>query len=170
MSFLQKDNALWALLSGVAADEGAELYDAELLTPGNLRVALAAKDSQPGPGRKNVSSGDCSRVCRRLMIVFQAEGKKYGLTPEPEIDVSSPGVNRNLRLPEHFQGAVGERVKVVLQPEHEAQGAEGRKLSTLVGQLEKFEGSTLTVCDEATSERFELPVDSVKRAQVDFKF
>jgi ribosome maturation factor RimP len=179
MAYVEKENPLWSLLSEIAEAEGTELYDAEVLNPASVRLAIQLKAGSrsktaeagdvPEPAeRKNVSSGDCSRVCRRLMVVFQAEGKKYGLLSEPEIDVSSPGINRQLRLPEHFRQAVGERVKIVLNTDCAAEN--GKRMSTLLGRMDSCDGEHLTVLDESRGECFQLQMSDIKRANVEFKF
>ena len=104
------------------------------------------------------------------MVVLRAEGHLYRIASEPEIDVSSPGVNRALRLPQHFAGALGERVKVVLMPSKEAALPDGKRLSTLTGRLERCENGRLTVNDELSRSVCEISIGDVKRANVEFQF
>src|SRR5690349_6805719 len=136
---------------------------ARAATPGDDSVA----DSTTNRG---VSVGDCSRVLRRLMVLIQAEGHAYGLAPEPEIDVSSPGINRELRLPEHFCGALGERVKVVLRPTKEVELEGGKKTSLLLGRLSDCREGRLTVLDETSRAVLTVALADVKRANVEFQF
>lgn len=168
MAFLEKSHPLWQTLSGVVEDEGFVLYDAELLTPGSLRLSIARKEAEQGGG--GVTSGDCSRVLRRLMVLFQAEGRSLGVSSEPEIDVSSPGLNRALRLVEHYERALGERVKVILQPSKELETTVGKKTATLVGLLERVADGRVSVRDEASSQSFDVPLSDIKRANVEFVF
>lgn len=213
MSFLAETDALRSFINEVAADEGLELYDAERLNRGSLRLwvvpkvgavrsQLAGTDEVSSESSDSlaesfsdelqnadsievetevtssgVTVGECSRLCRRLMVVFQAEGGRFGLPTEPEIEVSSPGVNRALRLPEHFAGAVGERVKMTVERRQDEKRAEGnsndpsnRRICTVVGVLERFDSGALDVRSESNGEILTCGLLDVKRAQVDFKF
>ncbi len=176
MAYLETSNRLWELLSSVVADEGLVLYDAELLNPKSMRLsvsreAAAVSDLQdPSATNRGVSVGDCGRVLRRLMVLLQAEGHAYGIAPEPEIDVSSPGINRTLRLPEHFSGALGERIKVVLRPSKEVELEDGKKTGLLLGRLESWREGALTVHDEHSQAPLTVALADVKRANVEFQF
>ena len=179
MAFLESGDPLRELIASVVRDEGLELYDVEVLNASLLRLSVArpagaqetdaAADAEAKTDR-GVSVGDCTRVLKRLMILLRAEGHLYRIAAEPEIDVSSPGVNRTLRLPEHFAGALGERVKVVLIPSREASLPDGKRLSTLTGCLERYEGDRLTVQDELSRAACEVSLADVKRANVEFQF
>ena len=171
---LDKQSALWETLGAVIADEGLVLYDAEKHGDHLLRVAIARRDSahgaeKPEPEKnRGVTSADCTAVCRRLMVFFLAEGEKFGLRSDVQIEVSSPGINRELRLAEHFAGAVGERVRVVLLNDRSTEGARGQ--DTVAGRLEQFAGDRLLVLPDGESEPLTLPLTSIKKARVDFKF
>ena len=177
LAYLDKNDRLWELLNSVSGDEGLRLYDAERLHAAAIRLSVARNSlveeegsaSDSGERRVNVpgaNSGECSRLCRRLMVLFQAEGPQFGLTHEPEIEVSSPGINRHLRLPEHFEQAIDERVKIVFfspeNGEHETR--------SVTGTLQQFDGKNVSVADEGNGDSVQIPLLSIKKAQVDFKF
>lgn len=158
---------------GVPADAAADAWEAPAADDQRAdragdREAVVAVDERSARG---VTSGDCSRLCRRLMVVFRAEGRRYGVGEEPEIDVSSPGINRELRLPQHFAGAVGERVKIVFSEE----ALSGHRSPVLFGTLRTFnpetaDGGEIVVEDEQSGELVSLSCHDVKRANVDYKF
>lgn len=161
--------ALWAELASIARDEGLELYDVEHLGGGGLRIFV---QSQPGRNVEGQSQGgvsldDCSRLCRRLMVFFEAEGQRFGVAPEPELEVSSPGVNRDLKYREHFSRAVGERVKVTLA---DAAEPEAKKAGVVRGVLASTEDQGITVIDENSQLTVSLPYSAIRRARVDFHF
>ncbi len=175
MAFLERGDPLRELIAAIVHDEGLELYDVEMLHSQSLRLSVALptgvdREASEGKTDRGVSVGDCTKVLRRLMVVLRAEGHLYRIAAEPEIDVSSPGVNRSLRLPEHFVGALGERVKVVLMPSREAVLPDGKKLSMLNGSLERYEDGRLTVKDELSKAVCEVPLADVKRANVEYQF
>lgn len=180
MAYLEVSNPLWQLIASVVADEGLVLYDAELMSPKAMRLSIAREESGAheaageGPSEsssnRGVSVGDCGRVLKRLMVLFQAEGHAYGISPEPEIDVSSPGINRSLRLPVHFTGALGERVKLVLRPSREVELQDGKKTGLVLGQLAECREGKLTVLEEHSRAALTVALDDVKRANVEFQF
>jgi ribosome maturation factor RimP len=115
-------------------------------------------DSAPkGRALKRVTSGDCSRLVRRLMAFFLAQGESFGMSKEPRIEVSSPGMNRTLRTPEHFNGAVGERILVQTEV-------------AVTGNLIEFDGSKLKILDEKKQQPVEFRLSEVKKARVEFAF
>ncbi len=160
--FLSVEDALWRELSDIADDEGLSLYDVEKISPRSVRVFVAGREQASA-----VTSADCTRLCRRLMTLFLAEGPRFGLQPDAEIEVSSPGVNRNLRLREHFQRAVGERVRV--KARGHANG-EAKSSRLVIGELRLVDNDGFEVDDEATRERIQVPFADLKEARVDFKF
>lgn len=171
MPYLDISSPLWKVLEEVVHDEGLRLYDVERLSSKALRIYIERERDQSDEksastaAQGGVTSDDCSRILRRLMVLFAAEGPTYGLVHEPEIEVSSPGINRHLRLPEHFASALGERVKVSLSSRSAEQA--GR---ALIGNLIEVESQGIAVRDEGTGESCRVRLDDVAKARIDFKF
>jgi ribosome maturation factor RimP len=85
---------------------GFELVDARLAGPPGRRSVKLRIDRHPGAG---VTSEDCTVVTRALLRWFADE------VPEVAVDafeVSSPGIERPVRWPEHWRRFLGERVRV----------------------------------------------------------
>jgi len=165
VSYLLKSETLWTELQAIAEDEGLRLYDIERYGAGALRVYVETLT----PDQKT-SSKDCTKLCRRLMSFFLVEGARLGVGTEPEIEVSSPGVNRHLRLPEHFKGALGERIKVGVRGELAEESGEPVKIGGLLGKLESVSEKEVLVSDERTKRNWQVPFDQIARANVEFKF
>ncbi len=176
MAFLLKDDALWQLIDDVARDEGMKVYDIERFSsPQKLRISVMPltcnrKEVTKQSGKKEVitkiirsavNSDDCSRLCRRLSVIFLAEGEKFDLEQDPELEISSPGINRQLRLPEHFADALGEKVKVVSKLE---------KGTVFIGTISKLENDTLLVNCEKNSPLTEIALTNIKRATIEFDY
>lgn len=173
MSYVENSNQLWNTLSAIAEDEGLCLYDLEKTGSRLLKVVIdkqVAKDQQLGESSavERVTSKDCTRMCKRVMVFCAAEGSEYGLIEETQIDVSSPGINRELRIPEHFSAAIGERVKVVSQS-GKSQSGEAVP-AAVIGVLERMDGDVLSVRDEQDQNEYQIPLNCIKRANVEFKF
>lgn len=106
------------LVAPVVADQGADLYDVEF-TGGTLRITI----DRPAGGVDIDVIGRVTRAISHLLDEVDPIAGQYTL------EVSSPGLERPLRRPEHFQRALGTTVAVKTRP-----GVEGdRRVSgTLV--------------------------------------
>jgi ribosome maturation factor RimP len=100
-----------------------------------------------GPGRFTVyvdhAGGVDHALCARVTDVLRDYLREYA------VDVSSPGIERPLRKPEHFAGVVGHRVKVRTL---------GRR--QLKGELVAADASRVKVDDN------EIPYDEIVRANL----
>jgi len=100
---------LTTLIRDTVAGLGFELVDARAVGPPrrlSLRVRIDRPGSRPGTG---VTSGDCTWVARVLRGAMAAS---YGVDPVDTLEVSSPGIERPIRFPEHWRRFIGERVKL----------------------------------------------------------
>lgn len=99
-----KVERLWAVIDPYVAAEGIELDDLEIVgkTPGVVvRVTL---DAEGGVGVERLAE-----VSRRLSRLLDDEDP---ITGAYTLEVTSPGLERKLRRPRHFEKAVGRQVKV----------------------------------------------------------
>jgi ribosome maturation factor RimP len=93
------------LLEPIVAGEGLELLEVEFLREREGWILRLFID-KPG-GR--VGLDECSQVSRAVDTVLDVED----LVPhEYSLEVSSPGVNRPLKKPVHFERVKGQKVKV----------------------------------------------------------
>ncbi|MBN9683394.1 MULTISPECIES: ribosome maturation factor RimP [unclassified Corallococcus] len=94
-----------ALLDPIVANEGLELLDVEYVREREGWVLRLFID-KPG-GR--VGLDECSQVSRAVDPVLDVEDF---IPQEYSLEVSSPGVNRPLKKPAHFERVKGQKVKV----------------------------------------------------------
>lgn len=177
MSYLSVNDALWEALLPICRSQGLALYDVERPHAAKLIVVVTKAGSKldlaPAMTGAEVTQGgvnveDCSRLVRELMVYFQVQGDKFGLAAEPEIEVCSPGVNRNLRLPAHYACAVGERVQVVLI---KAITVGDKKLPTIVGVISSCNERELKIAAaNLGGSEVSVELSNIKRAHVDFDF
>ena len=115
-----------ALVEPIAEQLGLTVYDVDQ-PGGTLRVMLDA------PG-----GVDLDALAEATRQISAALDSAQPLAGSYTLEVSSPGLERPLRKPIHWQGAVGERVKVKLMP-----GVEGDRRAE--GVLVRFDGDTATI-------------------------
>jgi ribosome maturation factor RimP len=165
-----RSKELWDIVEKTVIDHGLELFDIEIpaAEAGVVRVYISRPGSDKGSHgeRAGVKVEDCARISRTLL-----DDERFDeVFPEACIlEVSSPGINRKLTKPQHFHGAVGERVKLtVTMPAQE--GAPKKGKATVRGVLQAFDGNELKVEDESLKETVSIPWPNVHEARVDFLF
>ena len=92
------------VIKNIVEDNGCELYDIEL-SEENGHKYYRIYITKPG----GVSLNDCAAINNLISPIFDVEDPVNG---KYFLEVSSPGVERKLTKPEHFQKSIGERVKV----------------------------------------------------------
>lgn len=122
------------------------LYDVEY-TGGTVRVVL----DRPG----GVDMGTITEVTRLVSSALDDADLVPGAYT---LEVSSPGLERALRTPEHFAGAVGSEVRIKLRP-----GVEGDR--RVAGVLGAADDTTVTVTVDGGDERV-LHLDDITKANV----
>jgi ribosome maturation factor RimP len=171
-----ESSPMWKMIDEVARSEGVELFDIEFPRDGGasgrggvVRVYITKSSSDVSEGsdelperRSGVTFEDCVRVTKRLLDIDE---QSSFVPASCVLEVSSPGVNRTLRLPAHFGGAVGERIRAKFR---NAQGS----YQVVVGLLRSFADGVLEieVDEKKATEKLLVPLNDVKEARVDFKF
>ncbi len=181
-----ENTPMWRMISDVAASEGVELFDIEYprdggasgrsgvvrvyITKGAEAVAESSEESSSEENsseetterRGSVTFDDCVRVTKRLLDIDE---ENAFVPASCVLEVSSPGVNRALRLPVHFSGAIGERVRLKFR---NAQAS----YQVVTGQLRAMNDGILEVEveEKKRTETLSIPLAEVKEARVDFKF
>ncbi|AMN46839.1 hypothetical protein ACG33_06950 [Steroidobacter denitrificans] len=141
------------LLGPIVAGLGYELWELEYVSRGGGLLRLYI-DTPAG-----VTVEDCERVSRAVSETLDAADPIPG---EYTLEVSSPGLDRVLRRPAHFERFTGERVKLeMMQP------LDGRK--RFVGRLLRVAEQcvTLELDDGACgAETVTLPIDDIHKARL----
>ncbi len=97
---------VWRIAEPLAASERMEIVDIDYRRESGgmiLRLFLGGQDDAP------VGLEELSRVSRQLGDLLDVHEIVPGAYT---LEVSSPGINRRLRLPEHFRRFIGKKVKV----------------------------------------------------------
>ena len=120
-----------------------------------VRVFIDHSEAAPGQG---INVDECAEVSRYIEAIFDADDR----IPEVYVlEVSSPGVERPLKKPEHFDRVVGEQIELVVR-----QPIAGR--NKVVSRLLAHDDGVLTI--EFDDEEFEVHTDDVARAKLKFDF
>jgi len=145
MQKTQEPQSLEALLTPVAYALGCELYDLEYVKEGGDRILRLYIDKEGG-----VDLDDCERVSRAAEAVLDEHDP---IPTAYRLQVGSPGIERKLSKPHHFQRYIGHKIIVKLfapySPPHgssETVVSTGRKKFT--GKLTSFHDNTISLVDE----------------------
>nr|WP_228349996.1 ribosome maturation factor RimP [Flagellatimonas centrodinii] len=100
------EGRLQTLLEPVVEGLGYELVLLEFQGTGRAAILRLYIDSPGG-----IAVGDCERVSREVAATLDVEDP---ITTAYQLEVSSPGLDRPLVTPSHYQRFIGEQVKVQL--------------------------------------------------------
>jgi ribosome maturation factor RimP len=141
------------VLEPYLGEEAVELVDVQVHVRGRRRVVSLRVD-QPG----GVTIEDCARISRRVEDLLDTED----LIPfQYVLEVSSPGLDRPLKTPNHFERFAGERVEVRMSRDF---GPRRRFAGTLVGLSG---GDVCVVLEEGENVRLPLAQVESARVQID---
>jgi ribosome maturation factor RimP len=140
---------VWELAIPLAQAEGMEIVDIEFRHEGSRggRVLRLYVDKQGGP---NVD--DLSRVSRQLSEVLDAQDTIDGAYT---LEVSSPGINRPLKKPEHFSRFVGKRIRIRTRDL-----LEGRR--SFLGILDEVAGNSVRLTQEG--KQYWIPFSMIEKS------
>jgi ribosome maturation factor RimP len=146
------------VLEPVLARDGYELVEVEWVRGGG-RWTLRVFIDKPG----GVGIDDCQLVSRTVEPILDVEDF---IEPAYDLEVSSPGLDRPLRTPEHFQRYAGQRVHVKAYGPvaGTAEGSAPRKNWT--GTLEGFSGDAVLVRADGALHR--IPHDQIAKAHLEY--
>ncbi len=141
---------VWQMAAPLARGEGLEIVDIELKSEGGRggRVLRLYLDKEGGP---NID--ELGRVSRGLSdLLDEHEDVVDG---NYTLEVSSPGINRPLRRPEHFERFVGKKIRVRTRDM-----INGRR--AFLGEL--LEVSTEKIAVSQDGARWEIPFSQIEKS------
>lgn len=146
---------IWSILEPVISAQDFELIEVEL-TQDRGRQVLRLYIDHP---ERAISIDDTTQVTRLVDPVLDVEDPVEGTY---YLEVSSPGLDRPLRLAAHFERHAGERVRI--RTEHTVAG--NRKNFT--GILKGIQDGIVTI--DVDGQLFELPHADIARARLEYRF
>ena len=140
-----------ATVAPLVAPLGLALYDVEI-AGGVLRITV---ESESGEG---VTLDTVAEATKKISRTFDEDDPMPG---GYTLEVSSPGLERKLRKPAHFEGAVGEEITVKLGPHVEGP----RRL-----QGELLSAAEATIVIETNDGAHEVALADITKAKTVFEW
>lgn len=177
MSLMAKEEIvarIWEIAERVAASEGIEIVDVELLGAGRGRLLRISIDRPKAPGVSEesphgVSHGDCEFISEQVGTILDIEdvipGDSYTL------EVSSPGLERKLSKPKDFERFVGQKAKIVLREPVENQRRWEGKLAGIsqgIVALEVAVAPEVAAANPSEGRVIHFPLGQVQKANLKF--
>ncbi len=159
---------LVALAEEVGENLGYEVDDLELLGGDGRQLLRIIIDTlgkksgdtpgdQPGEGYGGITMDDCAAFSRDLSALLDVENPIKGRFT---LEVSSPGLDRLLKKPRHYEKNLGKIIKVVPR-----QMIAGRNF--LVGRLLEADEEAIRL--SVDGEDVVIPLDEVKKARLELE-
>lgn len=153
------------LAEEVCQREKCRLYDMEFTTLQGQRILRIFVEGIESA----VSVEQCAEISRGLSLLLDVEDPIPGGTYE--LEVSSPGIERPLRLPWHFERALGEKVRIKTSESLSPQNRElkkGENTKGVTGILKEINENKCLVQTE--TDVWVVPFEWVHKANVVFEF
>lgn len=151
------------LVLDVVEKEGFILYDVDFLE--KQRKLIITIDKKEG----GVNIDDCATISRALSLILDVENAVPGESPY-DLEVSSPGLERDLKKLWHYETAIDKLAKVVIKKgeENESFG----NLRSFKAVIDKVEGSSIFFKDVENSKlkNIVVPLDVIHRANLIFEY
>ena len=140
---------IWELATQIAHREGMEVVEVELRREGSRggRVLRLYLDKDGGP---NID--ELGRVSRQLSELLDTQDIVEG---SYTLEVSSPGINRPLKKPEHFQRFIGKRVRV-----RTGDMIDGRR--SFLGIVNEISGENIKI--EVEGKQYQIPFSMIEKS------
>lgn len=138
------------IISQAIAADGYELIDLIIQNQGSKKLLQFFVDKNGG-----LTLNDCEILTRKIDAVLTMENIIEGAYI---LEVSSPGMNRVLKKPEHFKKFLGERAKITLK-----QALENR--ANFTGLIETADDDKMVLSDGTN--KFTFKYEDIKKANLD---
>lgn len=146
------------LVERILVNEGFELVDVEYAREREGWVLRLFIDKPGGVGLD-----DCTKASRAVDTALEVED----LIPhEYCLEVSSPGLNRPLKRPAHFQSALGKRVKVKTYGPVEGTAPPRKSFTGVLAEVDE----TSVVVEVEGAGAFRIQFRDIAKANLEYQF
>ena len=150
---MENIEAITTLAAPVVEAEGCELVEVELAGKSGFWILRVFIDKEGG-----VTVEDCAACSRQISLLLDAEDiidEKYTL------EVSSPGLTRSLKKPEHYERAIGKLVAIRAR-----QPMDGKR--ELVGVIKTVTNESITIVAPEGDEETTIGLENISKANLEF--
>jgi ribosome maturation factor RimP len=145
--------AVRAAVEPVLAAHGCDLYDVEFAGSGAARTLRVTLTKEGGLDLDAVTA--VTQAVSPVVDEIPINGSFL-------LEVSSPGIERTLRRPEHYAGAIGELVSVKFHTDNGPRRVRGI--------LQAIDGDHIVVASEDDETDIEIPLPAVTQARTVFEW
>ena len=149
---VQEDQKIISLLSEPLKIAGFDLIEVKAGMLNAQKKIQLYIDSPNG-----IQIDDCVNVNQITKNIF---GKTSQYYKEYVLEVSSPGIFRKLKTPDHFRSYTGKRIKVHLQKKIEG-------LMAVTGDLQKCDEETICILPDTKGSDMIIPYSLISRANIE---
>lgn len=150
--------AVRAAVEPAVAALGCDLYDVEFAGSGPARTLRVTVTNSAENSSGGLDLDAITAITQRVSPLVD----DVPINGSFLLEVSSPGIERTLRRPEHYAGAIGELVSVKF---HTEQGP--RRVR---GTLQAIDGDTIVVASEDDDTDVEIVLSAVTQARTIFEW
>jgi ribosome maturation factor RimP len=149
---LQDEEKIISLLSEPLKIAGFDLVE---VTIGMLNAQKKIQLYIDSPN--GIQIDDCVNVNQITKNIFGKTNQHY---KDYLLEVSSPGIFRKLKTPDHFKSSTGKRIKVHLQKKIDG-------LMTVTGDLQKCDEDTIWILPDTNGSDMIIPYSIISRANLE---
>ena len=147
-----QEKKIFRLLSDPLKIAGFELIEVNLNMHNKDKTIQFYIDSPNG-----IQVDDCVNANKIIKNIFEKNNQLYN---DYVIEVSSPGIFRKLKTPDHFKSSTGKRIKVNLNKKIEG-------LKTVIGYLHKCDDSTIHILRDTNGPAMIIPYSLISSANLE---
>jgi len=149
---VQEEQKIISLLSEPLKIAGFDLIEVKVGMLNAQKTIQLYIDSPNG-----IQIADCARVNQITKNIFGKTNQYYKYYA---LEVSSPGIFRKLKTPDHFKSSTGKRIKIHLQKKIEG-------LMTVTGDLQKCDEETICILPDTNGSDMIIPYSLISRANLE---
>ncbi len=143
-----------ALAESIAEQHGVRVYDVEIVGNARNPFVRVYVDKEPA-----ISLDECAKFSRSLAALVDVED------PIPTafvLEVSSPGIDRQLKKLKHYEQSRGKLAKMVLKKKSE----DGQNV--VIGRIMDVQGDLITLIS-GDGQNLLIPFDTISRARLEIE-
>jgi len=149
---VQEEQKIIRLISEPLKIAGFDLIDVKVCMLKAQKKIQLYIDSPNG-----IQIGDCADVNKITKNIFGNTNQHY---KDYLLEVSSPGLFRKLKTPDHYKSSTGKRIKVHFQKKIEG-------LMTVTGELQNCGEKTICVLPDSNGSDMIIPYSLISRANLE---